>query len=172
MTIVWNKVTWYSKLLAAIFFIFVVPIITFYIGKAYENTRLSIKAFENTPYIQSEGDGVLPIPVEQSDIIQSSKTATNSGIFGEAKIGTSCVSEENCNQKPYRGNLSIRDSEGNIITTTETREDGKFFLLLPPGTYTLAVVTSANKPKIAPIETTVVKNSIVKVSLLLDSQIQ
>ena len=81
MTIVWNKVTWYSKLLAAIFFIFVVPILTFYIGKEYERTRLAVEAYADVPYVQTETDSVLPITVEQSDIIQSSKPATTSGIF-------------------------------------------------------------------------------------------
>lgn len=169
MTLVWNKVTWYSKLLAAIFFIFVVPILTFYIGKEYENTRLSLKAYENVPYIQTESDSVLPIPAEQSDVKQSSKPTTTSGIYGEAKISTTCKNDTECVQKPYQGHLSVRDASGEVVTTTETRDDGKFFLLLPPGEYTLSILTPANKPKIAPVETTVLKGSIVKVSLLLDS---
>ncbi len=39
MTIEWNKITWYSKLGAIILFIFVVPVLTFYIGMQYEQTK-------------------------------------------------------------------------------------------------------------------------------------
>ena len=35
MKIVWNQVTWYSKLLAVILFVFVIPALTFYIGMQY-----------------------------------------------------------------------------------------------------------------------------------------
>ncbi|MEA2715584.1 MAG: hypothetical protein QOG91_612 [Candidatus Parcubacteria bacterium] len=38
MKIVWNKVTWFSKLAAVIFFLLIVPILTFYIGRQYEKT--------------------------------------------------------------------------------------------------------------------------------------
>ena len=36
MSIQWNIVTWYSKLLAVIFFIGVLPVLTFYIGTQYQ----------------------------------------------------------------------------------------------------------------------------------------
>ena len=35
MKIKFNEVTWYSKLLAVILFIFLVPALTFYIGEQY-----------------------------------------------------------------------------------------------------------------------------------------
>jgi len=42
----WNEVTWYSKLLAIIFFIGVLPTLSFYIGGQYQN----IKSVENKEY--------------------------------------------------------------------------------------------------------------------------
>ncbi len=36
--IVWNKVTWYSKLIAVILFLLVIPAWTFYIGMQYQKT--------------------------------------------------------------------------------------------------------------------------------------
>ena len=48
MKIVFNKVTWYSKL-AAVFVLFIfVPTISFYLGSYYEQTKILIK---NTPPI-------------------------------------------------------------------------------------------------------------------------
>lgn len=38
-TIKWNEVTWYSKLGAVILFIVVVPILTFYIGRSYQQLQ-------------------------------------------------------------------------------------------------------------------------------------
>lgn len=38
MKIKWNEYTWYSKLLAAIFFIVILPAWTFYIGTQYQST--------------------------------------------------------------------------------------------------------------------------------------
>ena len=44
MKIKWNEYTWYSKLLAAIFFIIILPIWTFYIGMQFESVKnLSIQ---------------------------------------------------------------------------------------------------------------------------------
>lgn len=37
-----NKVTWYSKLAAIVFFLAVFPMLTFYIGMKYEETRSAI----------------------------------------------------------------------------------------------------------------------------------
>jgi hypothetical protein len=44
----WNEYTWYSKLAALIFFIGVMPILTFYIGVQYEKT---VQVLENTQYL-------------------------------------------------------------------------------------------------------------------------
>jgi len=38
MNIKWNEVTWYSRLLAILLFLFVVPYLTFYIGREYQKT--------------------------------------------------------------------------------------------------------------------------------------
>ncbi len=35
----WNKVTWYSKLAAIIFFIGILPVLTFYIGTQYQEVK-------------------------------------------------------------------------------------------------------------------------------------
>jgi len=40
----WNEYTWYSKLAALIFFIGVLPCLTFYIGMQYEKTIQSINS--------------------------------------------------------------------------------------------------------------------------------
>jgi len=39
MRIKFNEVTWYSKLAAVVLFIFIIPALTFYIGKEYQKTN-------------------------------------------------------------------------------------------------------------------------------------
>ncbi|MBX4198339.1 hypothetical protein KW782_03335 [Candidatus Parcubacteria bacterium] len=46
MKIKWDEYTWYSKCTAAIFFIIVLPLWTFYIGTQYQLTK-DIQSFEN-----------------------------------------------------------------------------------------------------------------------------
>ncbi len=43
----WNRVTWYSKLLAAIFLLGVFPALTFYIGTQYERVLIDLKQENN-----------------------------------------------------------------------------------------------------------------------------
>jgi len=50
MNIKWNEVTWYSKLLSAIFLLLCVPLLTFYIGMQYEAVRMISPIRFETPY--------------------------------------------------------------------------------------------------------------------------
>lgn len=43
----WNRVTWYSKLGAILLFILVVPVLTFYIGVKYQETKDVVSSAEN-----------------------------------------------------------------------------------------------------------------------------
>jgi hypothetical protein len=66
--IIWNKVTWYSKLAAAVLFIVGLPILTFYIGMQYQATLTIVKESHNTPMMESENK---PIFNKASDQIVS-----------------------------------------------------------------------------------------------------
>lgn len=44
MKIIWNEVTWYSKLAAVILFLVIVPCITFYIGFKYGEVKTLIQS--------------------------------------------------------------------------------------------------------------------------------
>ena len=51
MKIKWNKYTWYSKMLAVIFFIGVMPVLSFYIGTQYQG------ALYDADYVTPTGPG-------------------------------------------------------------------------------------------------------------------
>lgn len=48
MEIQWNKVTWYSKLAAIIFFVGVLPVFTFFMGMEYKEVQEDI--FESSTH--------------------------------------------------------------------------------------------------------------------------
>lgn len=161
MAIVWNKVTWYSKLLAAIFFIFIVPAITFYVGKAYEFTQAQINALKvvNTT---TEPDSVEAIPPDQLALESGSPASVTSGIYGEAFIGNS----------PYNGHLAVKDISGKVITITKVRDDGKFLLVLRPGSYELEAMSSTPMPAFKPTDFAVQKDTLSKVTLQFKENLQ
>ncbi len=53
----WTKVTWYSKLAALVFFIAVVPVITFTLGAEYQKTLTSLG---NSSMLEMSLDGFVP----------------------------------------------------------------------------------------------------------------
>ncbi len=53
--IVFNKVTWYSKLAAVILFLLVVPTLTFYIGTQYQLTKdITSNVIVELPFVKVE----------------------------------------------------------------------------------------------------------------------
>ena len=53
MKIVWNKVTWYSKLLTVIFLVIVLPALAIYIEIQFRNTFVAYSTFVATPSIKN-----------------------------------------------------------------------------------------------------------------------
>ncbi len=141
----WNEVTWYSKLLAAIFLFIVWPVLTFNIGVEYQKTVDTL----------DKADDLLKAPV----IIPNSKTnegneenmLVESGIKGMVTIGPTCPvervpQEEKCKDKPYIANLRLIDSKGNIVKTFTSNADGSFKLVIPEGIYRIENTSSALYP--------------------------
>ena len=52
MKIVFNKVTWYSKLLAVFVFFVIVPLVSFYLGSYYEQTKIIIRNINEIAPVQ------------------------------------------------------------------------------------------------------------------------
>lgn len=90
MTIKWNEYTWYSRLSALIFFLGILPTLTFYIGTQYQETKdvinyanismanelpLSPRSFTETPINNSGSTTTTPI-----GSISSSTSATTTPV--------------------------------------------------------------------------------------------
>ncbi len=163
MIIEWNKVTWYSKLGAVLLFIVVVPVITFVIGKEYQKT---IDVLENNdayhPAMTSRrhhAKGTTPI------------ISITSGVTGTVTMGSACpksdTSSNSCKTPSLATPLIVKNTSGKTVTHTVSRNDGKFFLLLPPDTYKIGVAAAESFQGTSVTSVTVPAEKIVPAKLSL-----
>lgn len=127
MSIILTKVTWYSRLLAVIFFLIGFPILTFYIGTVYEATKISLETYGATVVAPASSISKL----SASEDAQASPVATtllSSGIHGTV---------------PHAEGSIIVKKGGSLITESTVPASGKFLLFLDPGTYTLSSDSNA-----------------------------
>jgi len=127
MIIKWNEVTWYSKLGAVILFILVVPVLTFYIGRKYQET---ITIINTTPVV-----GESPVP----------KTTQIKFSFSDPLNGTYIIDGEKITLRNGQyienvGNLTVVPSEihvfGELVTgdvSGDRKPDKVFFLYQESG---------------------------------------
>ena len=127
MSIVLTRVTWYSRLLAVIFFIFGLPILTFYLGSQYEETKLSLESYGvSTIAPQSTVTTLAPTKTNTQTNTQASPAVALSGIQGKTSATGSIIVKKGTT----------------VITETMIPKNGSFVFFLDPGTYTLS---SSNK---------------------------
>lgn len=136
MNIVWNRVTWYSRLLAVIFFVIVMPILAFYIGTIYEETKLSL---ETTAFSvvapQSTVSTITDVTNTQRSEGTPVTTPTPSGIQGILKEKPCLDTDPTCADSHTV--IIVKGNQG-IVTQTTVPANGKFVLYLDPGTYMLS----------------------------------
>ncbi len=169
----WNKVTWYSKFAAVIFFLLILPIWTFCLGRYYEKTLIAIEEEMKGPL------ALYPLGTLQTRETFRSGTASAtlySGIEGKATIGPTCPVEtiENpCLPSPYSAHIAVINSKGKVVTETVATKNGSFTIFLPAGTYTVRNADISKPfPSLFPQEVTVNQNKITHVLLEFDSGIR
>jgi hypothetical protein len=63
-----------------------------------------------------------------------------SGIQGRVTVGPQCpveVAGSPCPDAPFAATITVRLTNGDPVLDTDTAEDGRFRIPLPPGTYTI-----------------------------------
>lgn len=66
--------------------------------------------------------------------------AARSGIEGKVSIGPTCpvvTAESPCADAPYEATITV-ESEGEVVETGRSGEDGSFRIAVPPGDYTVS----------------------------------
>jgi hypothetical protein len=112
----------------------------------------------------------------------SSSDRLASGIQGQVVIGPTCpgpvpaepAQATNCADKPYQATITVLDQKNQEVTTFETDADGKFYITLDPGTYTLQADTMSNRafPRAKPQVVTVTAGNYTEITIMLDTGIR
>ena len=114
-----HKVTWYSRWAAFLFFLLVLPILTFYIGVQYQQT---VGVFNN--------DSTANLPEFRKALL------LDSGIVGVVTIGPKCAATaKTCDEKPHPTSLVIIPRKGGEPIRVNVDASGIFARALPAGTY-------------------------------------
>lgn len=140
-TIEFHKVTWYSRWAAFLFFLLVLPILTFYIGTQYEQT---VGAINND---------VSQLPEFRKALL------LDSGIVGVVTIGPACkTGVKTCDEKPLSTSLVIIPRSGGAPIQVNVDASGIFARALPAGTYEVRQWDSNVYPRLITPPTVVVSN--------------
>lgn len=162
-----NKVTWYSRMLSILFFVLVVPILTFCIGREYQKTLYTF---------EKENESFLASIVSYADReLRAYDEKATSGIRGVVTVGPNCpaVQAENeaeCADKPLSTKINFINKYG-AITTVTSEENGVFVADLPPGAY-IIVQGKPGLPSLAEKTVVVSENEYEVVDLSFDSGIR
>lgn len=128
MDIQWNSVTWYSRLGALLFFLFVLPTLTFCIGREYEKTLQTISLIDSISPKTGGREHTIISPYRTNSTRGASVSSIElSGVRGEVLV----------QNRPLSTHLIVKDQKGKTVTETVSDKDGKFFLTLPPGSFTI-----------------------------------
>lgn len=134
MSIQFNTVTWYSKLGAVILFILVVPTLTFYIGRKYQETVTLLEQSE-VPSVTASKQSTLSRPTGSVDPLSCSYlidgeqvTLVNGSSVEPIVSGSAATLETHVFGKPVYGDLNGDGQEDAIFFLyQETGGTGVFF---------------------------------------------
>ncbi|OGY61172.1 MAG: hypothetical protein A3F99_00740 [Candidatus Colwellbacteria bacterium RIFCSPLOWO2_12_FULL_43_11] len=119
MHIEWNKVTWYSKLLAVVLFVG-----TFFLG-----------------FYLGWLNGLSSLPINNTSV-----SAVNGLVLlGPTCPVVKDPPEEQCADKPYKTNLALTTNDGaRVIKEFSSDENGRFIVEAPPGEYSIRSAVASN----------------------------
>jgi hypothetical protein len=170
--IVWNKVTWYSRYLALIFFTILFPLWAFYLGTEYQKTLSEIYYSEAS---------IPVVLIASTTPVKNSPTTTleviDSGIKGKVTIGPTCPVEMNppdpkCDPKPYAASLVAINRITAEKKEFKVSDDGSFNIKLSPGDYSIRNVDSSVLPRMEDQEISVYAHKYTQVNIEFDSGIR
>jgi len=171
--IIWNRVTWYSKYLALIFFTIIFPIWTFYLGTQYEKT-VSELAYYSAP-VNFVVNNSTTTPVVKSTTTPNTKL--DSGITGIVTIGPTCPVEQippdpNCAPKTFSATINAVNQQTAEQIKFKSSDDGSFRVELKPGKYALINASGSVLPRMEDYYVTVEPNKFTEVNIQFDSGIR
>jgi hypothetical protein len=76
------------------------------------------------------------------------------------------------NQRPYQALIGVTNEAGRTVTEVRSGPDGRFEIILEPGTYVLHPKSDAIYPHAAPQTVTVIQHHVTPVRIVYDSGIR
>jgi hypothetical protein len=76
------------------------------------------------------------------------------------------------NQRPYQASIGVTNEAGQTVAEVRSGADGRFEIILAPGTYVLHPESDAIYPQAAPQKVTVVDDQVTHVHIVYDSGIR
>lgn len=102
--------------------------------------------------------------------------SATSGIAGLVLIGPMCpvvTVDDPCPDRPFAATIAVLDARGRTVCKTDSGDDGRFRVGLPPGVYELAPVNGvADLPYASPVVVTVEPGHYTQVTVSYDSGIR
>jgi hypothetical protein len=143
MTIEWNKVTWYSKLIAVVLFVATFWL-AFDLGVASEDAHIQANLSGTPLAISTDSGGAIGATTTPPISGGGSILPYQSGIEGTVTTSPTCPVEYNppkpeCAPKPYQTLVAVfRVSDPvHAFAIVHSDAEGKYKISLPPGDYTL-----------------------------------
>ncbi len=105
----------------------------------------------------------------------AASSVAESGIDGVVTIGPTCPVQRidsPCPDRPYPADIMVLDSAGRRVASISSGADGRFRVLLPPGSYTLSPQHRSTPPSAREQIVTVVAGSFAAVQIVYDSGIR
>lgn len=99
----------------------------------------------------------------------------DTGIEGMVTIGPTCPVERidsPCPDRPYEATIAVLDGAGRPIAEARSGANGRFRVLVPPGTYTLRPRQSGTLPHAADVTAAVAADHMTEVQVVFDSGIR
>ena len=85
-----------------------------------------------------------PLLVVRGGSHRTTTTIGASGVAGTVSAAPTCpveVAARPCPPRPVSAEIDVRDGNGGTVAETESSSDGRYRVTVPPGSYTLVVVT-------------------------------
>lgn len=171
--IVWNKVTWYSKLLALVVFVGVI-VLTFYIGAQYGEVA---KISSEIPVVVSSTTTVPKTPASPTSVpVQTKKgTLAITVLLGPVCPVESVPPNPACAPKPFSTTVRIQPNGQSAYhaTISSTDSSGSLSISLIPGTYTVQPhYETSDLPRCTSQQVKIVAGQTVRLSFTCDTGIR
>jgi hypothetical protein len=117
-------------------------------------------------------EGLQARPIGERFAWEAGAQRSESGIEGLVTLSPTCPGPQRAGQvceQPYQATISVLDQRGNVVTRIRSGADGRFRVVLAPGSYTLRPESPGALPRAGELAVTVTAGQFTRVDIRYDS---